>query len=119
MNDTSPLTTTIGDDGGDKAQRLIASAAALLPAEIPAGFAGRLFARTAPEDLLAYSAQDLARLAQGAWEFLAERAPDSPKMRVQAPGDGDRLGGILVIEIINDDKPFLLDSTMGELSELG
>jgi glutamate dehydrogenase len=118
MNDTSPLTMTVGDDS-DKARGLIAAAGALLPAAIPASFADLLFARTAPEDLLAYSAADLARLAQDAWEFLAERPPGSPKMRLQSPRDGDRLGAISVVELVNDDKPFLLDSTMDELTELG
>ena len=47
---------TVADDGGDKARGLIAAAGALLPARIPANFAELLFARTAPEDLLAYSA---------------------------------------------------------------
>jgi glutamate dehydrogenase len=117
MNDTSHHAMTVIDDGGDQARGLIAAAGALLPAKIPASFAELLFGRTASEDLLACSAADLARLAQGAWEFLAERQPGSPKMRVQSPGD--RLGDISVIEIVNDDKPFLLDSTMDELTELG
>src|SRR5262245_53775087 len=112
MNDTSHHATTVGDDGGDKARSLIAAARDLLPADIPANFAELLFDRTAPEDLLACSAADLARLAQEAWQFLAERQPGSPKVRVGSPRDGDRLGGISVIEIVNDDKPFLLDSTM-------
>src|SRR5262249_45296195 len=101
----------------DKARSLIAAAGAQLPAGIPANFAELLFGRTAPEDLLACSAADLARLAQDAWEFFAERQPGRPKMRVQSPGD--RLSSISVIEIVNDDKPFLLDSTMDELTELG
>ena len=119
MNDISHHAMTVADDGGDQARGLIAAAGALLPAKIPANLAELLFGRTAPEDLLTYSAADLARLAEDAWEFLAERQPGSPKMRVQSPRDGDRLSGISVIEIVNDDKPFLLDSTMDELTELG
>ena len=111
MNDTSPLQAATGDDGADKARRLIAAAGALLGAETPANFADLLFARTAPEDLLAYTARDLAQLAHDAWTFLAERKPGNLKIRLQSPLDSDRLGDISVIEIINDDKPFLLDST--------
>ena len=119
MNDVTPLPVTGTDDGGDKARGLITAASALLPAEVPADFAEQLFGRTAPEDLLAYSARDLATLAQDAWGFLAERKPGSAKIRLQSPRDGDRLGAISVIEVVNDDKPFLLDSTMGELTALG
>ncbi|HYW60035.1 MAG TPA: NAD-glutamate dehydrogenase domain-containing protein, partial [Xanthobacteraceae bacterium] len=119
MNDTTPLPMAAADEGGDKARGLIAAAGALLPAGVPADFAERLFARAAPEDLLAYSARDLAGLAAESWAFFAERKPGSAKIRVQSPRDGDRLNAISVIEIINDDKPFLLDSTMGELTELG
>src|SRR4051794_1712541 len=118
MDDISHHAITVGDDG-DGARALIAAAGALLPANIPADLAELLFARTVPEDLLAHSAADLARLAEDAWEFLAERQPGSPKMRVQSPRGGDRLGDISVIEIVNDDKPFLLDSTMDALAELG
>src|SRR5262249_60497153 len=119
MNDTTPLPMAAADEGGDKARGLIAAAGALLPAGVPADFAERLFARAAPEDLLAYSARDLAALAADSWAFLAERKPGGgAKIRVQSPRDGDRLGAISVIEIINDDKPFLVDSTMGELTQL-
>jgi len=119
MNDTGHHLMTVADDGGDQARNLIAAAGALLPAGTPANLAELLFARTAPEDLLAYSAADLAKLAHDAWAFLAERQPGSPKMRLVSPQDGDRLGGMSVIEMVNDDKPFLLDSTMDELAELG
>src|SRR5438270_7823034 len=117
MNEMTPV--KIADDGGDKARGLIAAAGALLPAEVAADFAERLLGRTAPEDLVAYTARDLATLAQDAWGFFAERKPGGAKIRLQSPREGDRLGAISVIEIINDDKPFLLDSTMGELTELG
>src|SRR5690349_15235111 len=118
MNDMTPLPVTLPDDGSDKARGLITGAGALLPPGVPTDFVDRLFGRTAPEDLVAYSARDLARLAQDAWGFLAERKLGAAKIRLQSPRDGDRIGDISVIEIINDDKPFLLDSTMGELTEL-
>ena len=121
MNDTSHDTSPTGmpDDGGARARGLIAAAGALLAAGTPPDFAERLFARAAPEDLLAYTARDLAGLAQDAWALLAERQPGNVKLRLQAPHDGDRVGDISVLEIVNDDKPFLLDSTMGALASLG
>src|SRR5882724_5624386 len=120
MDDSSPVTTTGADDGGDaRARRVIAAAGPLLADGTPANFAELLLARAAPEDLLTNTARDLALLAQDAWGFLADRKPGNVKLRLQSPLGGDRLGDISVIEIINDDKPFLLDSTMGELADLG
>jgi glutamate dehydrogenase len=109
----------IDASGDDKAHRLVAAAGPLLAEGVPPDFAERLFGRAAPEDLVHYEAADLARLAQNAWEFLAARKPGTFKVRLEAPVDGARLNDISVIEIINDDKPFLLDSTMGELANLG
>ena len=47
--------------------------------------------------------------------------PGAPKVRIATPAAsaGERLQQISVIEIVNDDMPFLLDSVMGELAERG
>jgi glutamate dehydrogenase len=86
-----------------------------------AGFASLLFARAAPEDVVVYSAEELAALAREAWSFLAVRKPGAPKIRCESPqlSIGGRLNAISVIEIVNDDMPFLVDSVMGELNERG
>ena len=89
--------------------------------DAPDDFAALLFAGTAPEDLVAYEAADLATLARDAFAFLSTRKPGAPKIRFAAPkatGD-DCLRSVSVIEIVNDDMPFLLDSVMGELAERG
>src|ERR1700724_999237 len=120
MNDPTPPLVTLANDGGDDTARwLIAAAAPLLTEGTPRNFAELLFGRAAPEDLVASSSRDIAQLAQDAWEFLSTRKPGCLKIRLQAPHGGDRLGDISVVEMINDDKPFLLDSTMGTLAELG
>src|SRR5439155_10249867 len=87
----------------------------------PAGFVSLLFARTAPEDLIAVAPRELASLAREAWAFLAMRKPGAPKIRFEAPtfDAGEGMKSISVIEIVNDDMPFLLDSVMGELTERG
>src|SRR5690349_928035 len=107
MNDKTHLAMA-AEDGSDRARRLIGEAGPLLGPGIPPDFVGRLLGRAAPEDVLVYTARDLARLAQNAWELLAERKPGAPKLRLQGPSGGDRLADIAVLEIINDDKPFLL-----------
>jgi glutamate dehydrogenase len=87
--------------------------------ETPDNFAELLFARTAPEDLIGYEAAELAALARDAWAFLVVRRRGVPKIRFESPPGDGRLKSISVIEIVNDDMPFLLDSVMGELTEQG
>ncbi|HEY5279071.1 MAG TPA: NAD-glutamate dehydrogenase, partial [Pseudolabrys sp.] len=87
--------------------------------QAPASFAAQLYSRTVPEDLLRYGADDLGTLAGRAYALLQEREPGAPKIRcatVDLKESGD-LRSIGVVEIVNDDMPFLLDSVMGELSE--
>src|SRR3569832_2600641 len=83
--------------------------------DVPASFASQLYARTVPEDLLHYGAADLAMLAARAYGLLGEREPGKPKLRCANVGlkesTGLRAPG--VVEIVNDDMPFLLDSVMG------
>jgi glutamate dehydrogenase len=88
---------------------------------VPPGFVEVLFARVAAEDLVGYSAAELAELARSAAAFLQIRRRGAPKIRFETPGSaaGKRLNAISVIEIVNDDMPFLVDSVMGELNERG
>jgi glutamate dehydrogenase len=104
-----------------RAHSLVASAIQLLGGRIPADVPMRMFGRAAPEDLLRYSAAELAQLSANAWMFMAERVGPAPKIRVVTPPfeAGGELKKITVIELINDDKPFLLDSVMGELTDRG
>jgi glutamate dehydrogenase len=87
--------------------------------DIPRAFVGQLFGHAVPEDVLRYGAEDIAALAERAYDFLAERAPGVPKIRcetVPLAASGARRA-ISVIEIVNDDMPFLVDSVMGEIAE--
>src|SRR5712691_11511616 len=90
--------------------------------DIPHDFFPTLLGRVAPEDLPGYSAHELAALTEASFENLKHRVPDKPKIRVENPipvAGAKRLQAITIIEIINDDMPFLLDSVMGELNEQG
>ncbi len=88
---------------------------------VPPGFVGLLFARAAPEDLIGYTPDELAGLAGEAAEFLGTRRRGEPKIRFDSPAraTGKHITAISVIEIVNDDMPFLVDSVMGELNERG
>ena len=111
----------LGTDEERSARRLIEQAGALLSGGVPPGFVARLFDHAAPEDLVGYAPEELAALAIAAWEFLAVRKPGAPKLRFVTPPltRGEQLKNISIIEIANDDMPFLVDSVMGELSERG
>jgi glutamate dehydrogenase len=100
------------------AQTLISQAADPV-SDAPAEFVTGLFGRAAPEDVLRYRAEELAAIAAQAWSFLAERQTGAAKVRYDEQpvgNDGARIG---VIEAINDDMPFLVDSVVAELAEQG
>src|SRR5579872_4133463 len=78
--------------------------------EIPPSFVAQLYDHTVPEDLLRYAPEDLAELAAHAYSFLDERTPGRAKIRcehVQLEASTDR-NAAAVLEIVNDDMPFLL-----------
>ena len=93
-----------------------------LRGDLPESFAAQLFARAAPEDLLRYEPREIAALAEDAWQFLKERAPGTAKVRLRSPSGAagaERVKTVSIVEIVNDNMPFLLDSILGELNEQG
>ncbi|QEN88331.1 NAD-glutamate dehydrogenase [Labrys sp. KNU-23] len=94
------------------------AARSLQPGKTPPTFAEVLFGRTTLEDLATHDAASLAFLAEQAWDHVQRRTPGHADIRVVNPDmpDGREIS---VIEILNDNMPFLFDSTMAELSERG
>ncbi len=116
------LATASADERAARA--LLAQAGAILHAravDVPDDFAAQLLGRAAAEDLIRYEAAELADIAASTWQFLAERKPRTAKIRVATapPEDGPRLKNVSIIELVNDDMPFLVDSVMGALTERG
>jgi glutamate dehydrogenase len=115
----------LASDEERAARTLVEQAALILKAtdgDVPSSFVPTLFGRTAAEDILVYGAHELAALARDSYAHLAQRQPGTPDIRVASPAgikEGDRLSGITVVEIVNDDMPFLLDSVMDELTAQG
>src|SRR6185295_10542970 len=100
---------------------LAGAALARRRSDIPGTFVAQLYGRCVPEDVVRYGADDIVALAERAYDFLSERTPGTPKIRcetVPLTTSGGRKA-ISVIEIVNDDMPFLVDSVMGELAERG
>ena len=104
------------------ADAILAEAQAVLPqidAETPPDFVVQLFGHTVPEDLAQYAPEDLAMLAARSYAFLRERDQGRAKMRCApvALHESPERSGTTVLEVVNDDMPFLLDSVLGDVAE--
>jgi glutamate dehydrogenase len=104
---------------------LTAEAVAVLesgPRPIPSTFLQDLFGRVPTEDLASYSPKALADLATEAYEHLkAPRRGGGPDIRLidlEVERNGRRRD-VTVLEVVNDNMPFLLDSTLAEIVDEG
>jgi len=84
-------------------------------------FAPILFARTDPEDLALLDLEARAEIAGSAHAVLSASRPRGEALVTLrdvkiGPASGDK---ITVVEAVNDNMPFLLDSTLAEIAELG
>jgi glutamate dehydrogenase len=89
--------------------------------ETPAAakFAALLYGDNLPDGLGTVSPMWLAGNAEAAFTFISEKPRAGHKVRVRGgPPDAGRAGAG-VVEILNDDMPFLVDSVMGELQARG
>ncbi|HEV7440032.1 MAG TPA: NAD-glutamate dehydrogenase [Methylobacterium sp.] len=106
---------------------LIEAAAALVEGQgHPGGFVRDLFGRVLPEDLAPYSPETLAELAIAARHDLSAprglHAEADLRLRdvaAEGAGPGGRTRDLTILEVINDNRPFLLDSTLAELANHG
>ncbi|MDQ0396341.1 NAD-glutamate dehydrogenase [Labrys monachus] len=105
-------------DDEARAAMIRKAAGSMQPGGAPAAFAELLFGHTALEDLAGHDAASLALLAEQAWDHVQRHRPGSADIRVVNPAmpDGREIS---VVEILNDNMPFLFDSTLAELSERG
>src|SRR3954452_3896075 len=88
--------------------------------DVPDSFLPLMFAGVPAEDLVRYESRELAELAESAWQFLQQRKPGPPKIRFESrpgPMGAERVRSVSIIEMINNDMPFLLDSVMAELTQ--
>ena len=87
--------------------------------EAEAAFLAILFSSVTPEDLTQYGAAEFADLACAAREWLEQREPYAPKIRIVPRALGVAAQPVWIVEMVDDDKPFLLESVLGELSDQG
>ncbi len=88
---------------------------------LASGFETTLFSRTDPEDLARLDAQSRAAIAASALAALSEPRPRG-KARItlrDVAVDDSGMDKVTIVEAINDNMPFLLDSTLAEIAEHG
>jgi len=103
-------------------ERVQALAAARLPRERAAAlseFVAQFYANVAIDDLAAESPDDLYAAALSLWSFAAQRAPGAAKVRVYNPRVDEQgwHSAHTVVEMVNDDMPFLVDSLTAALNQ--
>ena len=108
-------------DGRNALLATVVDAMGPIDPTVPPDFVEALFGRVAMEDLSQYDAPTLARFAVASFAHLQSRAPGHEDIRLtdMTVPIGDRMHDITVLEIINDNMPFLLDSTLADLTERG
>jgi len=83
-------------------------------------FVRELYGHAAVADVLGVADEDLLAAARALWAFAAERTPGAPRLRIYQPAavSGGWNAPNVVIECINDDMPFIVDSVTQALKGL-
>ena len=81
----------------------------------------QFFANVSPDQVVETSAEELYGAALALWKFSATRRPGAPKLRLYNPGMTEHgwESPHSVLEVVNDDMPFLVDSLTACLTERG
>ncbi|HTT80121.1 MAG TPA: NAD-glutamate dehydrogenase, partial [Stellaceae bacterium] len=107
----------------DKAKRVRAAAdlAKQRAAALPRRFIAELYEHVPPGDIAAHTPADLCGGAVALWRFAGRRIAGAAAVRVYNP-DAATDGWAsphTVVEIVNDDMPFLVDSATAAINESG
>jgi glutamate dehydrogenase len=89
--------------------------------ESAARFLDLYYSQVAPDDLLAARPEALTGAALAIWRFAQTRKPGVPKVRAYTPTFEEHgwTSSHTVVEIVNDDMPFLVDSVTGWFASQG
>ncbi|HEV7371555.1 NAD-glutamate dehydrogenase [Arenibaculum sp.] len=81
-------------------------------------FVRQFYANVPPDDIVQSSPDQLYGAALSIWQFGQQREPDRPRVRVYTPRVEEQgwAAGHTVVEIVNDDMPFLVDSVTAEVN---
>jgi glutamate dehydrogenase len=88
---------------------------------MPPDFAREYFGQVDLEDLDERRPEDLLGALLSHWQFALQRQPGAAKVRVLSPGHGADGWGSRhsVVQVVNDDMPFLVDSVSLEIARQG
>jgi len=78
-------------------------------------FVAQMYDNVPPDEILGDTPENLAKAALALWRFAQERTPGEPKVRLYQPAEEGWESPFTILEVVNDDMPFLLDSVAGEL----
>src|SRR4029077_2345503 len=84
-------------------------------------FTRQFYADVPPDDIAGDTPENLGGAALSLWDLVQQRLPGTPKIRIYNPRPEEHGWGFrgTVIEIVNDDMSFLVDSVASELTRLG
>jgi glutamate dehydrogenase len=84
-------------------------------------FAREYFVQVDPEMLVSAAVDDLYGAVLSHWQFARRRAPSTPRVRVLSPTIAEHgwASRHTILEIVNDDMPFLVDSVSIEVNRQG
>src|SRR2546430_8376678 len=107
--------------GLDEVLRLVRSKVAPDMRSLLERFVRRYFSQLDPEDLAERQPADLYGAALSHWNFARKRDPGSARLRVFNPSIEEHgwQSTHTIIEIVNDDMPFLVDSVTMEVNRHG
>src|SRR5205085_7164860 len=107
--------------GLDEVLRLVRAKVAPDMRSLLERFVRRYFSQLDPEDLAERQPADLYGAALSHWNFARKRDPGSARLRVLNPSIEEHgwQSTHTIIEIVNDDMPFLVDSVTMEVNRHG
>ena len=112
-------------DKADVIERVVALAAAMpdpLENSLPlqAGFIRSFYSGVPPQDLAARTPECLLAVVASVWQFLQKRKVGTAQVRVLDAADPAYAwsAGRTVVDVVNDDMPFLVDSVRAALNAL-
>ncbi len=90
------------------------------PADALARVIRKFYAHVPPEDMLTRTPEDLCGAAASLWDFAQQRRPGTVKLRILNPRTAEHgwHSNRTVVEIVNDDMPFLVDSVTAALNSI-
>ena len=112
----------------DQKRKLIDRVAARVPERVAADradlaerFVRQFYAQVPPDDIIEEGADNLFGAAMSLWTHAQVRAAGTSKVRVYNPRQDEHgwKSTHSVVEIVNDDMPFLVDSVTAEINRLG